>query len=72
MIGDVMRHSAWYFCYIPPGIPLSLKAPSFERARFTMEAGTIIVDFDRATLQGALTVAVMPDVERKRKVDELA
>ncbi|CAE7270283.1 METTL21B [Symbiodinium sp. CCMP2592] len=39
-----------------PGIPLSLKAPSFERARFTMEAGTIIVDFDRATLQGALTV----------------
>lgn len=38
-----------------PGIPLSLKAPSFTDARFTMEAGTIIVNFDRATLQGAVT-----------------
>jgi len=38
-----------------PGIPLSLKAPAFVDARFTMEAGTIIVNFDRATLQGAKT-----------------
>lgn len=38
-----------------PGIPLSLKAPSFTDARFTMEAGTIVVNFDRATLQGAVT-----------------
>eukprot|EP00971_Amphidinium_carterae_P043693 859956-Amphidinium_carterae.2 len=32
-----------------PGIPLSLGAPRLELARFTMSAGTIVVDFDRPT-----------------------
>lgn len=40
-----------------PGIPLSLKAPGCVDARFTMEAGEIVVNFDRATLQGAITVS---------------
>lgn len=39
-----------------PGIPLSLKSPSFLSARFTIEAQSIIVDWDRATLKGARTV----------------
>jgi hypothetical protein len=36
-----------------PGIPLSLKSPSLLTARFTIEAVSIIVDFDRSTLKGA-------------------
>lgn len=37
-----------------PGIPLTLKAPSFVvPARFNMDASAIIVNFDRSTLQGA-------------------
>mmetsp|Transcript_107183 Transcript_107183/g.277272 ORF Transcript_107183/g.277272 Transcript_107183/m.277272 type:complete len:2939 (-) Transcript_107183:99-8915(-) len=37
-----------------PGIPLTLKAPSFvSPARFNMDASAITVTFDRSTLQGA-------------------
>ena len=36
-----------------PGIPLSLKAPSFLDARFNMDGTAITVNFDRSTLQGA-------------------
>jgi len=39
-----------------PGIPLSLKSPSMISARFTIEALTIDVNFDRNTLKGALQI----------------
>jgi len=39
-----------------PRIPLSLAAPSLSRAMFTIDASTIIISFDRATLQGAVPV----------------
>eukprot|EP00930_Biecheleria_cincta_P039523 TRINITY_DN27167_c0_g2_i1.p1 TRINITY_DN27167_c0_g2~~TRINITY_DN27167_c0_g2_i1.p1 ORF type:complete len:2805 (-),score=431.05 TRINITY_DN27167_c0_g2_i1:54-8468(-) len=50
-----------------PGIPLSLKAPAFVDARFAMEAGSITVNFDRPTLQGAKTV----DLNGDRLPDEI-
>eukprot|EP00929_Paragymnodinium_shiwhaense_P022172 TRINITY_DN14238_c0_g1_i1.p1 TRINITY_DN14238_c0_g1~~TRINITY_DN14238_c0_g1_i1.p1 ORF type:complete len:2889 (-),score=719.16 TRINITY_DN14238_c0_g1_i1:210-8876(-) len=39
-----------------PGIPLALKSPSLQMARFTLDAATLIVEFDRPTLKGALQV----------------
>jgi hypothetical protein len=39
-----------------PGIPLSLKSPKMILARFSMQAGTINVDFDRATTKGNVQV----------------
>ena len=35
-----------------PRIPLTLAAPALIMARFTIEAGFIIVDFDQPTLKG--------------------
>eukprot|EP00439_Symbiodinium_sp_Y106_P011970 s5921_g1.t2 len=49
-----------------PRIPLSLAAPALVYARFSMEAVTIDVKFDRATLRGALpldtTNDIVPDI----------
>eukprot|EP00927_Polykrikos_kofoidii_P031598 TRINITY_DN27142_c0_g1_i1.p1 TRINITY_DN27142_c0_g1~~TRINITY_DN27142_c0_g1_i1.p1 ORF type:complete len:2814 (+),score=350.13 TRINITY_DN27142_c0_g1_i1:234-8675(+) len=41
-----------------PGIPLSLKSPSLEMARFSVDANEITVDFDRNTMKGALPIYV--------------
>ncbi|CAJ1420734.1 unnamed protein product [Effrenium voratum] len=45
-----------------PRIPLSLAAPALVYARFSMEAVTIDVQFDRATLRGALPVSTTGDI----------
>ncbi|CAK8985126.1 Uncharacterized protein SCF082_LOCUS16885 [Durusdinium trenchii] len=45
-----------------PRIPLSLAAPALVYARFSMEAVTIDVKFDRATLRGALPVDTNNDI----------
>jgi len=45
-----------------PGIPLSLKSPKLSMARFTIEAGTLIVEFDRPTLKGAKQVDLNNDM----------
>lgn len=43
-----------------PRIPLTLAAPSLVSARFTIEAGSINVNFDRSTLKGAIPKSEIP------------
>lgn len=45
-----------------PRIPLSLAAPALVYARFSMEAGSITIAFDRATLKGAQPVDTNNDI----------
>jgi hypothetical protein len=45
-----------------PRIPLSLAAPALLEARFDMEAGSIIVQFDQPTLKGAKPVDTDGDI----------